>query len=136
MISIADLTVGSECLCWMRLGYALKLAVGGDGTPYRFVPQKPGVASAGDLTRFTGYVLKNEPEYRVITFQVTPNDSHNIATNRESHVAAVAYQALQRLQLFSTISYEPRAESLFHPTRKAIGTAYRAYRTLTEVRLP
>lgn len=137
ILRIQDLEPGAEILCYMRLGFALKTGVTGKGDPYRYVPQKPCRAHSGDLTQFSAWVVLNQPLKETISLQVTRTDSYRGAFNRDiiPLVAEVPYASLQRVQKFSEIHYEAKEESLFRPTRKALGTAFRAYRTLTNVRL-
>ena len=135
-IHIYDLALGDELLCWMRLGLALSKGRRADGTIYRFVPTKPGRTKAGDLTRFTGFVVQNNPDNEVLTVQVTPNSSFSRAYSpRETSQADIHYSAFQRIRKFSLVSFEGREHPSNRPTRvAAFGHAdYQPYKTVSEV---
>lgn len=142
-IRIDQLAAGDEIQCWMRLGLALKPAITGKGEPYFRVPVKPSSVGPGDLTRFIGLVMLNEPDMRVITVHVNSFNSWKQNTQREPRRATVAYSALQRVRRYSVISYEPtkyvpgtlsgrgyKSPGSIHPS-----THRRPFRTLEEVTL-
>ena len=135
-ILVSDLAVGDELLCWMKLGLALGLGRRADGTLYRFVPDKPRRTRIDDLTRFTGFVVGNDSDQKILTVQVTPNNSFSRAyAPRESHVADINYFAFQRIRKFSLVSFEGREHPSNRPTRVAAfgHTDYQPYKTVTEV---
>lgn len=134
-IHISDLKAADEIQAWVKLGYALKKGRNPDGSLFRFVPPKPGKTGPDDLSRFTGWVVSNNPDDQIILLQVQRNDSHGSQHGRESLQAMIAYPVFQRVRKFSEISYEPREQSPTRPTGQALGTAFRAYRTVEEVAL-
>ena len=132
-IYISDLKPADEIQAWVKLGFALKKGRNPDGSLFRFVPNKPMRADPDDLTRFTGWVVSNDPDSRTLLLHVQKNDSHGTPVSRESLQAAVSYSIFQRVRKFSDVAFEPREQSLTRPTGKAIGTAFKAYRIVEEV---
>ena len=119
----------------MRLGYALKKGRNPDGSLFRFVPPRAARADIADLSRFTGWVVSNDPGTMTILLHVQANDSQGQLSGTETLQALIAYPVFQRVRKFSEIAFEPREENPARPTRQALGTNYKAYRTVEEVRL-
>lgn len=107
MLKLSELEPGDEIQCWMKLGLALVPAIKGDTTPYYIVPPKPTTAINGALTRFTGWVVTNDPPLRVITIQVSAFNSWRQATSNQPRQADIAYSAFQRIRKFSLVSIQP-----------------------------
>lgn len=135
-IYIKDLNPGDEVLCWMRLGLALTLGQRGDGSLYRYVPSKPQVAGPRDLTRFSGWVIKNQPDLGIITMQVSPNSSRAsvIYGQEPALVADVSYSSLKRMRKYSTVHVPARTDNNTFPANFE-DAAFKPFRTLTEVKL-
>lgn len=145
-ISIIELAPGDELQCWMRLGLALKPRMTKNGPIYQ-VPHRAEAAGSGDLTRFIGWVVRNNPDYQVITVQVSPFNSWRMPTRNDVPKSAdIAYTAFQRVRKFSKISLPAREITASHVAGKGLkrpgsfaafgGTDYRPYRTVEEVVLP
>ncbi len=135
VIRITDLKAGDEILGFMRLGLALERARRADGEAiYRFVPSRPQKAGPSALTRWHGLVSSNDTTNKILKVTVTPVNSLMFA-GREHLPAEISYTALSRVRIFSKISFAPRPEKITRPTSKALGTAFKPFRTLTEVLL-
>lgn len=146
-VSIEELLNGDEVQCWMKLGLALRPVRSAKGQAYYKVPSKTERARAGDLTRFIGWVVRNDPNSAVLTVQVSPFNSWRQPIRQSiPRSADISYTAFQRVRKFSTISVEPRQQILGHRGSKDIrrpgsvaafgGTDLRPYRTVEEVLLP
>lgn len=130
---IKDLKAGDEVLGFMRLGLALEKRRSADGeTIFRIVPKRPQKASSSALTRWYGLVSSNDTVTGILKVTVTAVNSQGFA-GRESLPAEVSYTALSRLRIYSKIAFEPRPEKVGRPTSKALGTAFKPFKTLTEV---
>lgn len=145
-IHITALRPGDELQCWMRLGLALKPVVKGDGTPYYIVPPKPTTAASGDLTRFIGWVVVNDPGLRYLTLHVSAMNSWQQAVVRGTpRQADIAYSVFQRIRRYSKVTTPGKPEVASTVGGKGWrrpgsiapfnGTANRPYRTVEEVRL-
>ena len=124
----------------MRLGLALmKVRNPRDGTAYRQVPRQPRRARSNDLTRFTGVVLFNNPETRVITIMSTHLDSTYIAmhmTQEPPLRVDVHYSAFKKMMLLSKAHFEPFDTYTGRPTkRQGLGEQRKAFRTRENVDL-
>ena len=123
---IEELTVGSEILCYMRLGLALGLEHRGDGSTYYKVPDAPKRSTYGNLNKFLGFVVLNQPDRFLLSVQVSRTNWNNIPyrdTNFPILSADIPYSAFSRVRRFSDYAYEASRPHGF------------SYRTLTEVRL-
>lgn len=144
-VLIQQLSVGDEVQVYMKLGLAISLRVTAKGKLYYQVPDKPHRARAGDLTRFIGFVLKNNPEQKVITVQVTPFNSWQQAapTDSVSKTVDLSYTSIQRMRRYSKYAHTQRTQIKGSVGSKDIrrpgsvasfgGTDLRPYRTLEEV---
>ena len=144
-IPIQSLKPADEVQFWMRNGLAIYVVVSGKGNkPYYIVPRKPRRARAGDLTRFVGWVVLNDPAQKIITVHVAPFNSWRQPT-RDSppKQVDVAYSALQRARKISSVTFEARKQILGDKGTKDTrrpgsvaafgGTDLRPYRTVTEI---
>ena len=130
---IKDLIAGDQVLGFMRLGLALEKGRSADGESiFRFVPKRPQKASSSALTRWYGFVNSNDTDIGILKVTVTAVNSLGFA-GRESLPAEISYTALSRLRIYSKISFEPRPEKVGRPTSQALGTAFKPFKTLTEV---
>lgn len=145
-VSIQELSPGDELQCWMRLGLAIHPTVNGRGEPYFMVPSKPQKSGPGDLTRFLGWVITNEPDLRVITLQISIfNASYRSVRTVPPKAATIAYTALQRVRRFSKTNLAPRVQIVGAVGSKDIrrpgsiagfgGTDLKPYRTLEDISL-
>ena len=135
VVRIADLKAGDEIVGFMRLGLALEKARRADGESiYRYVPSRPQKAGPSALTRWHGLVSSNDTTNKILKVTVTALNSV-MFTGREHLPAEVSYSSLGRVRVYSTIAFEPKEEKVTRPTSKALGTAFKPYRTLTEVLL-
>lgn len=135
-LHVTDLQPADEVQAWMRLGFAIRKARKTDGTIYRYVPAKAQKAKPGDLTSFSGIVIQNDVTEKVLTLQVADNNSLMRPTSYgESLIVSISYSSFGRLRRISKFTFEPKEESKTRPTGKALGTAFKAYRTAEEVSL-
>lgn len=112
----------------MHLGLAITLGQRGDGSVYRVVPSKRRPAKQWDLTRFSGLVLANDQEQKLITMQVAPNNYRSLVNPGPQLVAEITYSSFKRIRLWSRMHFG-QAPPVF------TGIEDQPYRTLTEVRL-
>ena len=119
----------------MKIGLALKKGRRPDGHLFRYVPLKPCVAGADDLSKFAATVVTNDPDYQVLTLNVTRVTQTLIGVGNEALQVTIAYPTLQRVRRLSKVAYEPKEENVYRPTKHAMGTAFRPYRTWEEVLL-
>lgn len=130
---ISELEPGDEIICYMRLGLAVKVAIRGNGTAYRYVPSKPVKAGPSDLTRFNAYVISNNSSEKVITMNIMRSDTWRVGFGKEpTLVADVSYSAFQRVRIFSKINLAPIQTNPTFPANFD-DAAYKPFRTLTEV---
>lgn len=143
-ILIQDLQPGDEVQFWMRNGLAIRPIATAKGKPFYITPIQPRKAKNGDLTRFVGWVVVNEPGKKIITVHVAPfNSWRQPVSDIPPKQVDLAYSALQRARKISAVTFEARQKTLGDKgTRTAVrpgsvagfgGTAFRPYRTVTEV---
>ena len=134
MVHITDLRSQDEILCWTKIGLALKKGRKVDGELFRFVPLKPCVAGADDLSRFVAKVLDNDLDFRYLTLSVSRTGKMGDPRS-DSLKAVVAYPVFQRIRLISKLAYPAKEENIYRPTSHALGTAFRPYHTAVDVSL-
>lgn len=133
-ITVRDLKAGDQVLGFMRLGLALEKGRRADGESiFRFVPSRPQKASSSAFTRWHGFVNSNDTKLGILKVTVTAVNSLGFATGKESLPAEISYTALSRLRIYSKIAFEPKPEKSSRPTSKGFGTAFKPFKTLTEV---
>jgi len=132
-VLLSEIEPGKELICYMRLGLALRKGRTAKGKVYMYVPSKPERTRANGLTRFRAWVITNDATDKIITMNITRMNSYRGPYNREMFHVQMHYSALQRVRLLSDTAFEAREQNPQRPTSQAIGTAFRAYRTITEV---
>lgn len=146
-VTIQELAPGDEIQAWMKLGLAIRPARTAKGREYYQVPRKAGTVRAGDLTRFVGWVIRNDPDAAIITVQVSAfNSWRQPLRDPIPKSADIAYFVFQRVRRFSKHSLEPRPQIVGAYGTKNIrrpgsvaafgGTDLRPYRTVEEIKLP
>lgn len=143
MISMADIVTGDELVVYMRLGLPLQTGRRPDGSGYRVVADKPRRASADAITRFRGSVITNDVAEQILKTTTVEIDSQGTPqAHSPPLVAEISYSALRQVFLLSSYSFEARDElsrrtgTNVRPTTAALGTAFRPYRTISQVRIP
>jgi len=141
-VTLFDLVVGDEIIAYMRLGLALRTKRRVDGTVYRTVPSRLETAISSDLTRFRGTVTANDVDQKILSVNTVRVDSWRVPTaNNPVLHAQISYGALKTVHLLSDFHFVPRDENRrgaaqFRPTTKAIGTNFKAYRTIENIIIP
>jgi hypothetical protein len=136
-MNVVELVPGNQVLGWMRLGIALVPTRDKGGRLQYVVPSRKRRAVAGSLTAFTGIVSSNDTAARVLGLQIAPmNSDLRPLLSSSSSIVSIHYSALSRLRLLSEYSFPAREEE-GSPTKKAAfgGTAFKPYKTLTEISL-
>lgn len=142
MKTLLDLKVGDQIQAYMRQSLPLKVGRRVDGTEYRFVSGKPQRAKSWDISRFHGTITANDTVARILTVNtVGINSRQNPISTSPALTADISYTAFDRVFLLSAFHFEPREEirrggNAFRPTTKAIGTAFKAFRTKELVHIP
>lgn len=142
MKTMHDLVAGDEVNCYMRQSLPLEVGRTAKGVEYRYVPRRPQKASSAGLSRFRATVVANDTDNNIITVNtVGINSRGNPIGTSPPLRAEISYTALARVFLLSPVHFEPREEirrsgSSFRPTTKALGTNYKAYRTLESIHIP
>jgi hypothetical protein len=143
-VKIQDISPGDEIQLWMKLGLAIHPTVTAKGVPYYKVPNKPQTAGSGDLTRFIGWVVRNDPDQQTVTVQVSAYNSWcSTIPDPVPKTVTVSYTALKRARRFSKFAHSPKTQLIAHVGGKGLkrpgsvyhGTQPRAYRTLEEILL-
>jgi hypothetical protein len=139
---ITDLQVGDSIHGTMLIGLALEVGRRPDGVAYRYVPSKVRRTSSSALVRFSGTVTANDPIGRILTVNTVAMDSRRVPlAHSPALMAEIAYSAFARVLFLSPMHYEPKVEIHrtgrgLRPTTNAIGTAFKAYRTIQRVHVP
>lgn len=142
MKTMHDLVTGDELNVYMRQSLPLEVGRTAKGVEYRYVPRRRQKASSAGLSRFRAVVVSNDTVNNIITVNtVGINSRGNPLSTSPPLKAEISYTALDRVFLLSAFHYEPREElrrggNSFRPTTSAIGTNYKAYRTLESIHIP
>jgi len=142
---LKDVQPGDQLIITNKLGLALALGRYKDGSGYRYVPNRRRVAKDLDLVKYFGLVQANNPDAQLLTLSITPmlitDQTHQYET-RGTLPGVVHYSALRDVLRLSPTHLEPHTEESVHrtgygprPTTKAIGTAFKPYRTMERIRI-
>lgn len=134
-LKVIELQPGDEILGWMKLGFALrKDRNAATGMPFRYVPSTPSRYSQEDLSRFTGFLVRNDTTQGILSVEVQEMNRYAMAVSAPLPVD-IPYLALSRLRRLSKVNFPGKPQNPYRPTQIAIGSHNRNYRTVEEVLL-
>jgi hypothetical protein len=135
MLRVVDLKPGDEILGWMKNGFGLRKGRNAaTGQVFRYVPGKASRFEGEDLSRFTGFLTKNDVANKILVVEVQEMNRYAMAVSPPIR-AEIPYLALIRLRRVSKIAFPGKPQNPKRPTQIAIGTENRPYRTIEEVLL-
>ena len=144
MKHVSELIPGDEIIGWMKLSVVLRIGRRPDGSSYRYATKVKSRTKINDLTRFTGQVLSNDPENKIITVGTSPMNSQMMPVSHPDRqesgygpqcTAEIHYTAFERIRQLSSIAYPAKQRDPEHPTVSDSfgGNAFRPYKTLEEI---
>lgn len=134
MVKVTELQPGDPILGWMKIGFALRKERTATGIIFRSVPSRPDRFDKDDLQQFTGLVVHNDVEQKILHVECSRMTAMTRAVEPPLP-AEIHYWAFKRIRLISKRAFTPKSQNPLRPTQHALGTGSYAYRTQEEVLL-